>query len=109
MHEVAITRSLVSEVIRAANENNARRVKTIRVRIGENSSVVPECVRFYFEQLKKGTILADAVLEFKRVPLQIRCPKCGKKFSSIEEMCACNAGGEITGGDELLIEDIEIE
>ncbi len=109
MHEFAITRSLLAEVVRAAKENNAHRVHRVKILIGEKSAVVPECVQFYFEQLKKGTVAEDARLDFKRIPLQIRCPKCGRQFSSLEEMCDCNAGGEIVGGDELLIEVIEIE
>lgn len=109
MHEFAITRSLLNEALAEGTRQGASRITRIKLLIGEKSSVVPECVQFYFDQLKEDTIAAGAVLEFHRIPLQIRCPKCGKIFSSIEEMCSCNAGGEITGGDELIIESIEIE
>lgn len=109
MHEFAITRSLLHEAIAEGGRHGAQRIRRIKLLIGEQSSVVPECVQFYFDQLKEGTIAERARLEFHRVPLRIRCPKCGREFSSIEEMCSCNAGGEITGGDELLIESIEIE
>lgn len=109
MHEFAITRSLLNEALAEGTRQGASRVTRIKLLIGEKSSVVPECVQFYFDRMKEGTLAAGAVLEFHRTPLQIRCPKCGKTFSSIEEMCSCNAGGEITGGDELVIESIEIE
>ncbi|MGQ9678866.1 MAG: hydrogenase maturation nickel metallochaperone HypA/HybF [bacterium] len=109
MHEFAITRSLLQEVVAEAGRNGARRINRITLLIGEQSSIVPECVQFNFDQLKEGTIAEQARLEFHRVPLRIRCPKCGREFSAIEEMCSCNAGGEITGGDEMIIESIEIE
>lgn len=109
MHEFTITRSLLEEVLRAAENNRAKAVTRVKLLLGENSPVVPECVRFYFDRLKKGTRADKATLEFKRIPLSIRCPKCQRVFSSPEEMCDCNAGGEITGGDELIIESIEIE
>lgn len=109
MHEFAITSSLISRVISAAEKNGARRIRRIKLLIGEQSSVMPECVRFYFARLKNHPLLEGTELEFRRVPLRLRCPKCGQEFGSLEEMCPCNAGAEITGGDELTIESIEIE
>ncbi|MCX7733095.1 MAG: hydrogenase maturation nickel metallochaperone HypA [candidate division WOR-3 bacterium] len=109
MHEFAITSSLISQVIREAEKNGARRIRRITLLIGEHSSVVPECVRFYFNRLKDHPLLKSAELEFRPVPLRLRCPKCGQEFGSIEEMCSCNAGAEITGGDELTVESMEIE
>ncbi len=109
MHEFAITSSLISQVISEAEKNGARRIRRIHLVIGERSAVVPECVQFYFAQLKDHPLLEDTELEFRRVPLRLRCPKCGQEFGSIEEMCTCNAGAEITGGDELIVESMEIE
>lgn len=109
MHEFAITSSLISQVIREAEKNGARRIRRIHLLIGEQSSVVPECIQFYFARLKDHPLLADTELKFRRVPLRLRCPKCGQESGSLEEMCTCNAGAEITGGDELTVESMEIE
>ncbi len=109
MHEFAITQSLIKQVITVAQRHNAKKVTRVKLLIGEQSAIVPECVQFYFDRLKKGTVCESAALEFRRVPLRIRCPKCGKEFSSIEEMCSCNAGAEIVSGEEMLIESIEIK
>lgn len=109
MHEFAITSSLISQVIREAEKNGARRIRRIHLLIGEQSSVVPECVQFYFAQLKDHPLLEGTELKFRQIPLRLRCPKCGQEFNSVEEMCQCNAGADITGGDELTIESIEIE
>lgn len=109
MHEFAITRSLLHQVLTEAQRLKATQVTRISLLIGENSAVVPECVQFYFDRLKEGTLAQGASLTFRKVPLRIRCPKCGKEVSSMENMCDCNVGGEITGGNELMIESIEIE
>jgi hydrogenase nickel incorporation protein HypA/HybF len=84
-------------------------VLKVRLLIGEVSSVVPECVRFYFEELRRGTVAEAAELEFTTSPLRIRCPACGREFGSIEGLCSCNAGGEVVSGQELLVESIEVE
>ncbi len=109
MHELAITRNLINQVLAEANRVNASKVNRIRLLIGENSPIVPECVRFYFEHLREDPLLENTQLEFIRIPLRLRCPKCGQEFSNLDEICSCNAGADIIGGDELLIESIDIE
>jgi len=109
VHELAITQSLLSQALDEAKQHGARRITGINLLLGEQGSVVPDCVRFYFDELKKGTAASEAALEFHTVPLRIRCPKCGGEFGRIEEMCYCNAGGEVVSGQDLAIESIDIE
>ena len=109
MHELSITRSLLDQALAAAEKHGARRISRIRLLLGESGGLVPDCVQFYFDEMKKGTIAAEAELEFQRVPLRIRCPKCGAEFGKIEEMCTCNAGGDIISGQELVIESIDVD
>ncbi len=109
MHELAITRTLINQVLTEAKKANASKVSRVRLLIGEHSSVVPECVRFYFDHLRNDPLLENTKLEFVRIPLKLRCPKCGQEFADLEKMCTCNAGADIIGGDELLIETIDIE
>ena len=109
MHELAVTRSLLNQVLEEAGRHVGARVNRVRVLVGESSSIVPDCVRFYFDDMKRGTVAEHAVLEFATVPLRIRCPKCGQEFGRIEEMCGCNAGGELLSGQELTVESIDID
>jgi|UniRef100_A0A7V3PUH5 hydrogenase nickel incorporation protein HypA/HybF len=109
MHEFTITWHLFNQILTAARQANARRVLRVKLLIGEHSSIVPESVKFYFDQLRAEPLIQHTELEFTRVPLRLRCPKCGQEFSELEEACSCNAGAEIIGGDELLIESIDIE
>jgi hydrogenase nickel incorporation protein HypA/HybF len=109
MHELSITRSLLDQALAEAEKHGAHRISRIRLLLGESGGVVPDCVQFYFDEMKKGTAAAEAELEFTRVPLRIRCPKCDAEFGKIEEMCACNAGGDIVSGQELVIESIDVD
>lgn len=109
MHEYSITDSMLKEVLSQADEHGAKRVTRIKLLVGEAAGVVPECVQFYFDVMKQGTIAQDAKLEFERVGLRLRCPKCGAEFGSIDDMCDCNAGAEFVSGQEMVIESIEIE
>ena len=124
MHELSITRALVDQALAEAEKHGAKRISRIRLLLGEGGGVVPVCVQFYFDEMKKDTTAVDAVLEFKRVPLRIRCPKCGAEWrlstdsvplsgeglqNPFEGMCNCNAGGEVVSGQELVIESIDVD
>ena len=123
MHELSITRSLLDQALSEAEKHGAKRISRIRLLLGDSGSVVPDCVQFYFDEMKKGTMADEAELEFKRVPLRIRCPKCGKEWSFSsrsaclpstdyclpDPMCTCNAGGDIISGQELVIESIDVD
>lgn len=100
---------MLDQVLAEVERNGASRVNRIRLLIGESASVVPDCVRFYFDEMKRGTAAAAAILDFSVVPLRIRCPACGREFGSVEEMCGCNSGGEVVSGQELVVESIEVE
>jgi hydrogenase nickel incorporation protein HypA/HybF len=124
MHELSITRSMLDLALAETKNHGAERVSRIRLLLGEGGSVVPDSVRFYFDEMKKGTAAAEAELEFTTVPVRIRCPKCGKEWgmsprgpspdgdssqNPFEEMCTCNAGGEVISGQELVIESIDVD
>ncbi len=130
MHELSITRSLLDQALAEAEKHGAKRISRIRLLLGESGGVVPDCVQFYFDEMKKGTIAAEAELEFRRVPLRIRCPKCGAEWGVssspgqadsldhsttgsldhiLQSMCSCNAGGDIVSGQDLVIESIDVD
>jgi hydrogenase nickel incorporation protein HypA/HybF len=100
---------MVDQVLDAVRRTSAQRVTTIRLRVGRSSGIVPDSVEFYFRQMTLGTSADGARLEFEEVALQIRCPKCGRVFGDLDGLCDCNAGGEVIGGQDVVLESIDVE
>jgi hydrogenase nickel incorporation protein HypA/HybF len=109
MHELAITESILNQAVAAARKQNATAIKLIKVKVGEGMSIVPECVEFYFETIRKGTLAGEAKLEIETVPLKVVCPKCRAEVKDLNPTCRCEAGAEIVSGQDLSIEYIDIE
>ncbi len=113
MHELAITQSMLDLVLEQAKQAGAKKVEKIYLIIGEMSGYVEESVQFYFDFFSKGTIAEGAALSFTMVPATARCRSCGKVFKvkEFEWVCPdCNQSSlEITAGNELRVESIEVE
>ena len=56
MHEQATIRDLVATVLRVAEENDAKRVVRIKVRLGALSHFTPEHFEEHWEDASAGTI-----------------------------------------------------
>jgi hydrogenase nickel incorporation protein HypA/HybF len=114
MHELPVTQSILSIVLEAAEEHNARRISSINLVIGELSSIVDDSVQFYFDFLSKGTIAEGATLNFQREPALVICQDCGRQFEAsapLNPFCpACNSVRlQVTGGREFFIDSIEVD
>jgi hydrogenase nickel incorporation protein HypA/HybF len=81
--------------------------------LGEMTGVVEDCVQVNFELMSRDTPAEGAVLSFRRVPTQACCRNCAHIFRPDEICWACpacqSAEFEITSGNELYIESIEVE
>ena len=77
MHELAITEGIINAAIPEAEKHGAKRILEIRLKIGELSGVLPECIQFYFDIASRGTIAENAKLVVEKVPVTIRCLDCG--------------------------------
>lgn len=121
MHELSITQSILNQAIAEATKHKAKHIKKIKLQFGEASAIVPECVQFYFNTMKKGTIAENGVLDIEVIPVKLRCPKCKKEIATLprqarndnvgsyEIACACKKGVEIISGNDMIIEYIDVE
>jgi hydrogenase nickel incorporation protein HypA/HybF len=113
MHELSVTQGMLDIAVEKAKENHAKRVSAINLVIGEMSSIVDDCVQFYFDLLSKDTIAASAKLNFKRIPMQVRCRQCGKEFIPEKAEWTCPGcsqwDAEVIAGQEFYIESIEVD
>ena len=96
MHEYSIVRALISRVEAEARSHGALSVQRLQVRIGELAGVEPTLLASAFAQARARTICRNAALEIEAVPARWRCPRC-------------DGPAHLAGGDEILLERIEME
>ncbi len=115
MHEMAIMTSIVDVVVRYANDNGAKQVRSITLVVGELHDVVDSLMERCFQFLARGTVAQDASLELKKVPLRAQCTDCllvypadlKQKSTLVCPECR-STNFRIHNGNEFLIESIEI-
>ena len=112
MHEQSIVASLLSMAVEDAKKDNARRIISIKLVVGELTGVEKDAVSFYFGFMARNTIASGASLEFNYTKAQLRCRECDILFprDTLEFICPeCNGKAiEIVGGRELYIESMEV-
>jgi hydrogenase nickel incorporation protein HypA/HybF len=112
MHEQSIVESLLSLALKNAEQNQAKRIVGINVVVGELSGVVEDAVDFYFNFLARDTIAAGAKINYRRIPVSMRCRDCRKTFEPERLDLRCPDCGsqkmDIIGGRELYLESLEI-
>ena len=111
MHEYSIVQALIDRVAAEARARGAVAVYHLEVSIGELSGVECELLATAFETFRAGTVCAGAELTISRVPARWRCPRCAAPPAAGGPLrCpACGAGLRLEGGDEILLERIEME
>ena len=114
MHELAIAQSIIDAVEEKAATCNATRIKSVRLRIGEASGIIPDSLTFSFEMLASfDPVLDGARLLIDEVPHRARCRYCNNVFEVAHFITQCPAcqtwDTEVVSGDELQILEMEIE
>ena len=107
MHELSITRNIVSIV---AERAAGRRVKAVRLKVGRLAGVEVEALRFCFGVCCEGTSLAGAALEIEQPPGLGECQGCGETHELEQPLGTCPCGGRLrlVSGDELLVQSMEV-
>lgn len=114
MHEMGIAMQVIEIAIASIPENlKGKKVKSVNLKIGKLSSVVPESLRFCFDIVSRDSQVAGAKLNIEKIPVTASCNDCGNKWTITGPAFSCPAckGGAIrlTSGQELDIESIELE
>ena len=113
MHELAITQSILDIARKAADEHGAKRVKSVRIMLGQSSVVVPQCIQYYFDVISKDTIAEGAVLDIQRLPVVIHCNSCQKESQIDRLHVSCPLCGstdlKLIQGREFYIESLEVD
>lgn len=114
MHELAVTKNIINIVVDFAEKENAIKVNSINLVIGDLTQIIDDSVQFYFDFLSKGTVCEGAKLVFERIAAVCRCEKCEKEFefkAGHFECPYCEDGlGILTEkGTEFFIKSIDVD
>lgn len=113
MHELSVTQNMLELVLSEADKAGAVRVTSIKLVIGELSSVIDESIQLYFDMLSEDTKAAGAHLHFRYIPASLCCCTCGKDFpkSGSNFTCPeCGGWARLTGdAKDFYIDSIEVE
>lgn len=113
MHEMAMAQTILDTALTEMKKHPAARLKTVRVVVGRQHAVVPENLRFAFAALSRDTPAAGAKLAIRHRAVAARCRHCGWTGAIKIPFYTCGACGtgdlELTAGDELYLENLEVE
>ena len=113
MHELALTEGIINIVSSQQEQEGFSRVLEIRLRVGEYSGIVPECIREFFPIAAKGTAAEEAELIIEPVEAAFRCLDCGYE-GKIDRKSACcpdcgSTAVRLTAGREFYVESLKVE
>lgn len=110
MHELSIAERIVSIAVAHAA---GRPVSKVEVKVGHLRQVVPSALEFAFVLVAQGTPVDGAALEIEVVAAAGVCRGCGAESEFSDFPLQCSRCGsldlEVTGGEELTVEALELE
>ena len=111
MHELALTEGIISIIADEKRKNGFERVLEIRLRLGEYSGVIPECIEEFFPIAAKGTAAEGAKLVMERVDASFECRECRWRGRPSGGVCP-DCGAEklkMTAGREFYVDNLKVE
>ncbi len=112
MHELGVATEILDVALSEAERHSAKKVTSIRLRVGVLRAIEPENLSFLFGHLARGTAAEGATLDIVEEPVRVECEACGvSEASSFTWDCPrCKGTGvSVTGGDSLSILSLDIE
>ena len=122
MHEASIAQSIIRTVLQEASKQDAVRVESVDIDIGEWTFLSTEQLKFWVKTGLQKTTAEHAVLRFKKIAAQIQCRQCGHRtrvassqsladhrFLPLLSCPSCSSADvDIVKGKELTIRRISI-
>lgn len=114
MHELPITQSIVRIATEEAEKHKVNKINEIRLKIGELSGLVPECIQQYFDFASKGTAAEGAQIIITKIPITMKCADCGysgepDSFTNNKCPICSSIDMKLIGGNEFYIDSMEVD
>lgn len=115
MHELVVTKQLLTQVLQYAKANEVLKVTAIHLKVGALRGIVDEWLRRYFAYASQDTLAQGAQLQIQRIPGSVVCP-CGVitpiELGHLDEAACQECGNRQTlrlwSGQEFILEGIEV-
>jgi hydrogenase nickel incorporation protein HypA/HybF len=112
LHELGVAGEILDVALSEADRHAAKRVRSIRLRVGVLRAIELENLSFLFGHLARGTPAEGARLEIEEEPIRVDCPACGalEAPAFTFECPRCKGSGvSVSGGDSLSILSLDID
>ncbi len=94
MHEYSISAEIVKTVLDTAEKNDGKKVVSVQLEIGELALLNVEQVKFWIDELFKGTVAEGAKVRVKKIKAEIECTACGYRGGPTSDLK--NAANHLT-------------
>lgn len=112
MHELSIATDLINTAIATAKQNDAKKVLSITVDIGELALINPDQLTFMYEVLTEENMLKGSKLIINNIPAVAEC-QCGYRGPVPDKTtCACPQCGltlRAVEGRDICLKTMEID
>lgn len=113
MHELAMVRSIYEVINEKIKEFGLKKVKQVKLIVGELTGVEDMTMKSCFEIYVQATPVEGAKLVIERVPVTVRCRICGNEYETKIPFAECDICGkksiQVISGKELYIESLDVE
>lgn len=113
MHEMSIAVNIVDIICQKADAENASKINSVDLEIGELAGIMIDSLEFCFEAACKNTIAENAKLIINKIEAEAFCKSCSKIFNMKSDFSPCPTCNdfdyEIVTGKELSIKSFNID
>ena len=112
MHELSLAQNIIDSIRENVAVEKLPMVRSVKVKIGEGSGVVPDSLIFAFDAIVQDTVLSSSRIKPVIIPFTVRCKDCHKdSVNGSGEMICSNCDSmnvKIISGTELIVHQIEL-
>jgi hydrogenase nickel incorporation protein HypA/HybF len=112
VHDLAVCRSVLQQVLQVTASAGGGRVGRIRLRIGPLAGVEPSLLCSAFPLVAAGTPCDRAMIAIEGAPVRVRCDSCALTSDVRPNRLLCARCGawrvKLVSGDEMLLVGIEL-
>lgn len=117
MHEVSLMTNVLELVAQEMKKNKVQRLRSVTIRYGVLSNIVPDSMKFAFDVLIKDSEFQSATLKLVKEDLELKCRFCNTVFKTDQKNyffipcphCLEEGCFEIVKGEGIFLDRIEAD